>query len=287
MSLRIIVDNWIDVEHCADLAVSPAAANGFPVTNVQSNVRDATWKATSLAPQVFTGSFGGSARMVSALGIFPALTSTLLGSAARWELFSDAARATTAVYDQTFDFFTPTGLGWGDFAWGAHPWGVAEGDRTARQAPLLKWITRVAVGSWRLTLSNAGAVETVFEVERLLLGDYVQAPYNAKNGAAPRRLSNSEGVRTPGGILRRLPRGQWSGITAEVLLQGEADRAIWRDILHDCDVAREVVVSFFSGDASAKKERDHTYKGSLMSPNREIALTDYNIHTLQLEIEES
>jgi hypothetical protein len=288
MSLRVLIDNFLDATHCSDLAVSPAAEPAFPITNLQSNVRDAGWRSTSLATQVITGTFGGNARRISAWGVWPALLSSLIGATVRVELFSDAAMA-TSVYDSgTLQFFTPTGENWNEFIYAIHPWNVEQGDRTARRAPLVKWFTAVYVSSFRITIANGGAVDTAyFEAERIWLSDYVEAPFGARPGAVPRRGNNDELTRTPGGILRRLEQGSWNGLSFENVLQTEAQRSVWWEILEACRPASEVVVSLFAGDTSAKKERDFTVKGSMRAPNRELVFGAGGVHTLQLEIEES
>jgi hypothetical protein len=295
MSLRVVVDNWLDAEHCSDLAVTASDGStnpaDFPVTNLQSKVRDATSRSANLSTQTYTGTFGGNARRVSFWGIWPGLLSSLIGATVRVELFQDAAMTTTVYDSGTIDFFTPTGDAWDtEFIWAISRWGVADDDRTARSAACMRWISDVYVSAFRITLGNAGAIDTPYiEAERFWLGDYIEAPYDAAVGAAPRRITNDEVGRTPGGQMTRLEQGQWTGVTFETVLNTEADRSAWWDVLEACRPSREVVVSLFQegSGVTAKEARDHTWKGSLTAPNRELVFSEANIRTLQIEIEES
>lgn len=287
MGLRILPVNFFD--QVTDLSVSPAAVTTMPATNLQSNVRDDVWRSTSLNAQVFTWSFGGNVRRVSSWGVFPAKggAASLLGTQVRVELFSDAAR-TVSVYDSgTLDAFTFTGTGYGDFAYGAQQYGVDNQDRTARLAPILKFITGIAVGSGRITLSNGGAVDTSYlEASRIWIADYVEAPYNAKFGAAPRWAPGSKQIRTIGSTLRRLRRSSWRELHFDTHFTSEADRSAWSDLMYVADPASEIVLSLFPANPNAKLERDFTVLGSLEVLNPQV-FQDHNFHTLQLAMVES
>lgn len=287
MAIRLVPVNYFDADHCADLAVSPVAATAYAVTNLQSNVRDRTWRSTNLAPQVFTGSFGGNARQLSMWGIWPADGSSLIGAQVRVKLWSDVAK-TALVYDSgALDFFTFTGAVYNTFLWGIQSWGVDDADRTARLGPKMQWITAVAVSAFEITITNAGAVDTpYFESRRIWLGDYVEAPYNADFGAAPQWKSESELRRTIGGSLRRLRRGRSRALRFETVFVTEAYRSAWADLMYVCDPANEIIVSLFPADANVKRERDFTVMGSLEVLNP-MVFENHNFHRLQLSAVES
>lgn len=287
MAIRIVPTNFIDVEHCSDLAVTSSASATMAVTNLQSNVRDKVWRSTSLAAQSITGTFGGNVRQISHWSIWPADGSSLIGAQVRVRLWSDVAKS-TLVYDSgTLDFFTFTGDVWGTFLWGIQSWGVDNADKTARLAPRAKWFTAVAASAFQIDITNAGGVDTnYFESRRIVLGDYVEAPYGAGTGVQPAWQTNSEHSRTPGGSLRRLSRSKWRRLAFETIFEAEADRSAWSDLQYLCDPSREIVLALFPGDATEKKDRDHTALGSLEVLNP-LVFENTAIHRLQLQIVES
>lgn len=288
MGARIAVVNFMGSAHVADLAVSPAAATGYAVTRLQNDVSSDTWRSTSLVAQEITGSFGGSARRISMWGIWPGRgTASLLGAQVRVQLYSDAARA-TQVYDSgTLDVFTWTGEAWGDFPWGAHPWGVEHGNHQVRRTPLVRWFTAVSVGSFKITITNSGAVDTTyFEASGIWLSDYTQAPYNAGLGVAPSWRSLSQAPRTYGGAMRRSRRERFRALRCEIALDSEATRAAWYSLCYAADPGIEIVLSLFQSGDGARRDHDFTVRGSLNVVNP-MVWENLNFHRLQLEIEES
>jgi hypothetical protein len=287
MGARRAEINFFD--QVTDLAVTPAAVSTFPITNLQSNVSDKTWRSPNRDVQRFTGSFSGGGRRISVWGIFPGRgAASLLGARVRVKLYADAARATVPVYDSgELDVFTWTGDGWGIFPFGSQPWGVEHGNHAARLTPLLRYFAAVHVGSFEITISDSGALDsTYFEARRFFLGDYVEASYNAALGIAPKWESNSEQERSLGGVLRRQPRARWREGRADIVLEGEAARASWFAFTYLADPGREILISFFQSGDGARLEADFTFLGSLRVLNPLIwANTDW--HTLQLEFSES
>lgn len=287
MSLRIVPQNFLDAEHCSDLAVTSEASSSYAVENLQSNVRDRVWRSTNLDSQVITGTFGGNARQISHLSIWPADGSSLIGATVAVRMWSDVAQTTLVRNVSATNFFTFTGENYNEFIWGIHPWGVEAGDHTARLAPFVTWFTPIYVSAFEITLANAGAVDTsYFESRRIVLGDYVQAPYNAGYGAAPQWQSASKHRRTVGGTLRRLSRAKWRELRFDTVFASEADRSEWSDLQYLCTPETEVVVSLFPGDASAKKERDFTVLGSLETLNP-MVFENPDFHRLQMAVVES
>lgn len=291
MALRILPVNAFDTASIAIYRTSDGAAHElatFPVANLQSNVRDRVWRSPSTVEQVILGSWSGNAKQISSWGMFPAIgAASLLGMKIRVQIYSDAAFS-TQVYDSgTLDAFTWTGQGWGTFLWGVQQWGVSNSDRTARLAPIIKYFTAVVAGSFAITLSDSGAVDTnYFEASRFWFADYVDGPYNALLGAAPQWRSGSQHQRSIGGSLRRLPRTRWRELRFQTVFASESDRSAWTDLMYVCDPANEIVISLFPGDAVEKKERDFTVMGSLEVLNP-IVFENVDFHTLQLAIVES
>lgn len=283
MTFRIVPVNDFDD---ATITVTPSAVSTLPITSLQSNLRDRVWRSPNLDSQTIIGNWGGNVRRVSHFSLWPsAQSSSLIGAVVRLQVYSDLAMA-TSVYDQSWDFFTFTGEPWGDDPWGAFRWGVADDDRTARLAPLSKWFTAVNASAFRITITNGGAVDTpYFDARRIWLGEYQQAPTNAEYGIAPLWASSSEQERAIS-TLRRQRRGRWRELPFDAVVQTEADRAKWSDIVYACDPANEVVVAIFPADAAPRRERDFTVMGSVKVSNP-MPYENYNFHRMRFEFTES
>lgn len=283
MPLRLL-----PVNHFDGAVISGASAfSTLPLTNLQSNVRDKVWRSVNLEPQVIVGHWNGNVRTVSAFQVWVARgRSSLIGSKWRLELFQDASLVTLAYDSGTVDYFTFSGDPWGSFSWGASPWGAAQDDRTARLAPLCRYFSAVNASSFRITVTNGGAVDTpYFEASRIWLADAVTAPYNARFGAAPIWDGSSTNDRPVGGSLRRRVGERWRALPIETMFASEADRAAWSDLTYVFDQATEVVISLFPGEGS-RRERDFTVMGSLKLLNP-MVFQNRNFHTLQLSMVES
>src|SRR5688572_30594805 len=102
MGARLWPVNHIDA--VADLAVSPGAASGFPITNLQSSLRDLTYRSVSLYRHEITYSFGGNGRYVNAWGLWPRgeiTGSCMIGAKVQHLMYTDASRATAPIYDSS------------------------------------------------------------------------------------------------------------------------------------------------------------------------------------------
>lgn len=284
MGFRIVPVNFFDE---ATISVTPSAVTTLPLANLQNAHRDDVWRSPNLDQQVITGHWDGNVRPFSSWGMWPAgERSSMIGAKVRVEGFSDLASATTVYDSGTLDFYTFTGEGWGDFLWGATPWGADEADRTAREAALMRDFAEVAIASFRITVTNGGAVDTpYFEARRFLMGQYVEAPYDVEHGVSPQWQSGSRHIRTPGGTLRRLRRARWREMRCELVLDTEATRAAWMDLMAVCAPDAEILIKCFGGEES-RRARDFSFLGSLEALNP-LIFQNPNFHRLQLSAVES
>lgn len=285
MALRIVPVNDFDA---ATLAVLPGSVSTLPATNLQSNVRDDLWRSVNTEPHTITGSWAGSVKTISHASIWPSGgSSCLIGSQVRLELFSDES-ATTSVYDTgTVNFFEWSGTGYGRGVYGAFRLGAANDDRTARLAPWVKWFTPVYARSFRVTLTNTGAMDTpFFEARRIWLGEYHDAPFNAQRNMGHGWASGSEVDRNRHGPLRRLPGGRWMELRFDAVFITEADRAKWSDIHYACDPANEIFLSLFPTAATERQRRAFTAIGSLAGLER-MTLESAEFNRLPLTFLES
>lgn len=285
MAARLVPVNWIDTDHCSDLAVTSSASSSLGIGNVQSAVRGDVWRSSSLSAQVITGTFGGNARQISHLSIWPADGSSLIGAQVRVRMWSDVAQTTLVRDVAATDFWTPSGDNYNTFLWGIQSWNVSNSDKTARLAPFVTWFTPIAVSAFEITITNAGAVDTnYFEIRRIVLGDYVEAPYNAGLGAAPKWGTTSKFTRGKFGGLRRQTGALSRELRAEYAFKAEADRAAWMDFCYMADPGNEILLSLFQD--GTKRDRDFTVLGSLEVLNP-MVWENVDFHKLQLAIVES
>lgn len=277
MALRILPENWFDE---ATISVTPPAVTSMPLANLQSPSRDRLWRSRNAEETVIEVTWGGDVRPVSSWGIWGG---DLIGAVVRVQMQAAGAE----IYDSgLLDFFDFSGTGWGSFPWGGHPWGVDPADRTPRLAPLVRYFPVEYADYVRITFYAGGAMTNpYFEGSRIWLADYVEAPYNAGYGAAPKWTSGSKLRRTVGGTLQRLARARWRELRFDTVFATEADRAEWLDICAACPPDREIVLSLFPGELS-RRERDFTVRGSLEVLNPMI-WESHNFHRLQLAIVES
>lgn len=286
MAFRLVPVNYFDADHCSDLAVTSEASASYAIENLQSNVRGDTWRSTSThTAQVITGTFGGNARQISHLSLWPADGSSGIGMVIRVRMWSDVAQTTLVRDVSGASFFTPTGEVYNTFLWGIQSWGVHNDDKTARLAPFVTWFTPIAVSAFEITITTDGAVDTeYFELRRIWIGDYVEAPYNALYGAAPQWKSGSEHSRTVGGSLRRLSRWTRRELRFETVFGSESDRAKWMDLSYLCDPGNEVVCSLFQD--GTQRDRDFMVMGSMEVLNP-FVFENPDFHKLQVAIVES
>jgi hypothetical protein len=282
MGLRILPPpNFFDE---ASIGVFPVELASLPVANLQSPIRDRVWRSPNLNSQVILGTWLGNARPISAWGIWPG---NLVGAQIRVQLYALPTFA-TQVYDSgVLDVMTYSGVGYGSFAYGAQPWGIDFTDRTFRLAPLVKYFSEVAASSFSITITSAGGMDTnYFEARRIWFSKSIDAPFNARYGAAPAWASSSGQQRSIGGALRRRAGARWRNLKFETMFATEADRATWSDLQYLCDPAVELVLSLFPGDSSARRERDFTAMGSLEVINP-MVFENFSVNTAQFQLTES
>lgn len=260
-NLRIVPVNAIDAD-IAVLSASPALASTMPVSNLQLIARDRVARSTSLASQVISGTWSGSIKAVNCWGIF---RHNLLGAQVRLQLYGDVA-LTSQIYDSgAVDVYTGAPL-WGDFKWGEVPWGVAANDPLAGEAPYFKFLssTYYAAG-FKLTISNPGGMSaSYFELSRLWLGEYLEAPYNPAYGKQLGWESSTQPGRTRGGSQRPLAGERWRTLKIDLTQATEADRGTWLDLSARLDMYKPCVVSVHP-NLGGRGERDNTLEALLES----------------------
>ena len=132
----LIPVNHFDSASIALTSTTGVSVSSMPVTNLQNTIRGDMWRSGDLSIQRIFGNWGGNGRTISAIQLWPnaAMQSVMIGSKVRFRGYSDVGGVSSVKDTGELDFFTYTGLPYGTFLWGDHPWGVEKGDLLARRA---------------------------------------------------------------------------------------------------------------------------------------------------------
>lgn len=246
-NLRICPINFVD-EAPVFSALSPMAPN-LPITNAQLTSRDSPARSISNGDLVILGHWNGNGRKVDSLFFF---RHNCHGGKLRLLLFKDIG-FTSAVYDSgalEISALSPI-----DVDWGTAPLGVASNDLLALESPFSFFFPAVACSAFGVILSRCQA--PYWEIGRMFLGKYLEAPYNPDYGMRFGWQSNTVQKRTPlSASLRTRPGDRWREFGGNLIYTADADRAVWRDLLGRISLEEDVAVSIFPG-AGGRLERDH------------------------------
>jgi hypothetical protein len=235
----------------ATLTTSVATASSFFVTDTQNYNRSKLWVAGSTADQYIRGTLAASGNTANMFAIF---LHNCAGSSVRLRLYSDAAW-TTNVYDSTALPFNNVS------ADSSYDWGVGNVDPLRSRAPYWLYFNEVTFRSYEIALStNVGGA---WQIGRIWLGKYFESSINPNFGTAVGVAANADRGRTRGGSVRASVGEKWRVFNCEFGMMGEADRAVWMDIMGYCGLSRDMFVSLFP-TAATRMERDYTMNG-LMS----------------------
>ena len=140
--IRIVPVNYADT---ATLTATSSATR-FPITNLQSNIRDRVWRSTDQATQTLDGNLPVIAPLtVSAWGLWPGSLGMRL-SYLRMNIFE----GTDLTYDSGLHQFTQTmAVDWlgGSNAWGSHSYSSTPGNELGN-----------LVGSFNVFVTEGGQV---------------------------------------------------------------------------------------------------------------------------------
>lgn len=244
-NMRLVRDYYRN----ATLADSPSMVSTLPVTNSQNVQRDAVARSTSSADQVITGHWDGNTRQVDSFMIF---RHTGYGGQVRLQLWANADY-TSSVYDSgTVDFVSalPT---LENFEWGVAPGlGLSTTDPLIGEAPHYLFFTAATCASFTLTFTRCQHL--YWQFTRILLGKYLELPYNPKVGRQFGFDNNGERRRTRGGSLRTREGERFRGLTVDLVFENDANQTAARDFLAQV-VNEDVGVSLCPG-AGGRAERD-------------------------------
>lgn len=282
--IRIIPFNYIDT---ATSVTATSEATRFPVTNLQSNIKDRLWRSTSQSTQTITGTFpivGGGA-IFSAWGLWPGAQALYLNFV-RFKIFD----GTDLLFDSGLDRFTMPGSSAASWVTGEAFSNSTYAGSSGFRAPHVEYFTPVTTAesgpTFELTVQHNGTPTAgYFEARRLWAGAYVDAPFPADASSFTWRwVTTSQAKRAFGTSLRRLVGSKTKAFRFDTFLNSEADRAKWAAILYYCEPGAEVVVSLFQeGDKAT--QNDFTILGSVF--NASMVAVSYGVWKVSFEVEES
>lgn len=257
-NLRLIAINEFD---SATVAVSPAAASGLPITNLQDSKRARVWRSTSTADQVITGNFSGA---VPVDGLV--LWRHNLSGAGTWqvELFSSDNQV-NEIYDSgelaVYDI-----LPLGELDFGADPLGLSVFSEWGWAYSVL-WLPELKMPrSYRITLSDADNADGYLQASRLVIGRGMQPEYNASWGGSLAWVDESKHQRMAGGSLHVEQVEVYRELEISLDWLTDVDRRRLTEAQRRSGKRGEVFISLYPG-AGGAKERDHSLVGRMATTN--------------------
>jgi hypothetical protein len=139
------------------------------------------------------------------------------------------------------------------FAYGRAALGVPLDDPLIKEAPHYLWFAGFKYASFTLTFTQCQ--DLYWQLGRIVLGDYVEFPYNPDHGMSFGAISNHEHGRSRGMSLDSRPAARANALRASMFTCTSAERAAWKDFT-EAITNRTVGVSLFPG-AGGRLERDH------------------------------
>lgn len=254
-NIRICPINFIDD---ADLTESPAMESAMPATNAQLTARDKTARSTSSASQTIRFNWGGEARKINFFGMF---RHNAQGGLAQLKLYPNDDYTGTA-YDSTA---LPVGAA---ITSDSFDWGIAASspdsanDLLLADAPYYLFFDTFTAKSGELILTSCD--RSYWEIGRLFLGKYLEAPYNPQVMVVT-PTTNDKQTDTVGGSVRARRGERWNVLRVNMLYATDADRALWRDLITYIQQSRDVAISVFPG-VGGRQERDHVFNMMLKEP---------------------
>lgn len=249
-NLRICPINFFD---SASLTESPALASTMPAANAQLTARDKVARSTSSASQTIKGAWGGEARIINT---FAMLRHNAQGGLVQLLLYPNADWTGTP-YDSTA---LTTGAA---ITSDSHDWGIAAtspdsvNDLLFSEAPYYLNFSNFTAKSFEIVLTSCD--RSYWQVGRLWLGKYLEAPYNPKIGMVKAPANNDIQQRTKGGSVRARAGEKWRDLKIDMLTATDAQRALWTDLMSYVQLSRPVLVNVFPG-VGGRQERDHIFE---------------------------
>lgn len=227
-----------------------------PVTFLQSDARGDICQATSTASQDIKLTWGGTAYTISQLTLWR--HNLVYSDTVRPIFYPNLDWTGTPLYDPGASAAYASTL-FDDWGWGYTN----------------RYFTPVA--GVKSAIIRIAASAAAFECARLFLGPYTEAPIQPQEGAQDGQETNAKQSRSESGSLRTIAKADWRTASFEMMVQTEADRAIWREISRYCLLDKSFVACFYPG-VGGTQERDHTWFGKFdgKAPGMKIGVNKFD-----------
>jgi hypothetical protein len=251
-NLRICSINFFDQ---AALTTTPAWTSSLPITNAQLVARESPARSTTNGDQVIEGDWGGNGRRIDSAFLF---RHNGHGGKIRLQLFKYADRTVEIYNSGAVEIYPLTAMDNAEF--GYAPLGFSTDDVLGPESPYSLFFTAVIAASFRITLTRCQ--NAYWEIGRVFLGKYREAPFNPKWGMTFGWQSTGKQTRTIAASLQTRAGERYRELKADMRYVNDSDRAVWRDLLGQIDLSEDVAISIFPG-FGGRAERDGVFNAQL------------------------
>lgn len=210
-NLRLIIDNTHDT------ATLSATSEALPIAYTQRSGRAYAWRSTSTASQVIQGTLPGTV-FIDAIVLYRHNLSA--AATARIELLDSDGNVIHDTGEQSLAELIPLGI----FRLGIDPWGATYNDQIPVTCSPF-WLTPMAIGGYRITLSDDTNPAGFLQVGRIIAGLSFSPTFNPSYGLKLEWQENVEHRRTEGGSLRSIGQGLARRLEMDLDYMAETDRA--------------------------------------------------------------
>lgn len=273
--LRLILDNHSDYSTLETIPPpgDPAypLVEGFAVDNLKRVARSQVIRTIDTTTLQVKGIFAETTDISAGV-----LGRHNLPEDARWriELFSDITLDPgdlihdTGWLDVSAEQGADTIWPWGDFSWGAVPWGTKTTGIDFEIPKNLVWwsvdvngnkVTYTGVLAFRITVDlNIGTGITYFDIGRLMIGEFIEPSYNLSYGHGLSWQENTSQYRSASGTLRSDRNNPFRKLEFDLKTIKEDERPTLQHGFRNVGKRRDFFISSFPECVSLDKQEDYS-----------------------------
>lgn len=275
-NLRILYNNIIDT---ASNIAATTTASGYPISNMQTDIKGQVWRSTSLLSNTITIDWATAQTIGVVVLPYTNLSSSATINTTFW---TGAAGTGTNVYTTGTVAAVPYNFStWGTPATGANAYSYGGGNAVRVYTPSI--LTNVL--SVTITILDASNTQGYIEISRLVAGTYWSPTYNTEFGLSVEYIDQSSVSRAQSGniITDIAPIHKVLNFTLSYLQK--ADRNMLLQIMKLNGMRKSLFISLFPSDTDVEKEFTYQIYGRLSS-NPTITHPMFSQYTSSIAIEE-